>query len=125
MEKFIEALKERASFFLIEMGQFKPFSAIVRTNGEIVDTVTDSQSSSVDVMYELLLNRVQQDLNDGDIKASAIVLHGKADGYDTVVIEIFTKHEEKFQAAFPYTINRETVTFGEDLNKAFHTYTGW
>jgi hypothetical protein len=125
MEKFLEALKERACFFLIEIGQFKPFSAIVQANGEIVDIISDSQSSSVDVMYELLLKGVQLNFTDADIKASAIVLHGKADGYDTVVIEIFTSFEKKYQAAFPYTIYGETVTFGEDLNKAFHTYTGW
>ncbi|PWN64148.1 hypothetical protein [Chryseobacterium viscerum] len=123
MQKFLEALKERASFFLIEMGQFKPFSAIVQVDGEIKDIINDSQSYSLEIIYELLLKNVQQDLKNNNIKASAIVLTGKADGYDVVVIEIFTNLQEKYQAVFPYAINGEIVTFGTDLNKGYHTNT--
>lgn len=123
MEKFLQALKERAAFFLIEMRQFKPFSAVLRTDGEIVDIINDSQPSSMEGMYELLLKGVQQDLKDADIKASAIVLTGKADGYDAVVIEIFTNNQEKYQAVFPYTINDKIVNFRADLNKRYHTIT--
>lgn len=125
MEKFLDALKERAGFFLIEMGGFRPFRAFTQADGEIRDIVSNSEACSLEEMYVLLLKGVQQDLKDTNIKASAIVLTDKVDDDDLVVIEIFPNYREKYQAVFPYTINGETVIFGADLNKEYHTYTGW
>ncbi|ANF52976.1 hypothetical protein A0O34_21690 [Chryseobacterium glaciei] len=121
MEKFLEALKERAGFFLIEMGGFKPFRAFVLDNGEIRDIVSSSEICSVEEMYDLFLKDVEQDLNNIDIKVSAIVLSGQVDGYDVVVIEIFSHLQEKYQVVYPYNISGETVIFGVDANKEYHT----
>ncbi|AZA54518.1 MULTISPECIES: hypothetical protein [unclassified Chryseobacterium] len=120
MEKFLEALKKRAGSFLLKMEDFKPFSTNIRVDGQIIDTISNVEPCSIEEQYLSLLNGVQQDLKDSDIQASAIVLAGKADGYDVVLIEIFTALQKKYQLVFPYTIAGETVTFGMDLNREYH-----
>lgn len=124
MEKFIEALKERAGFFLCQMGQFRPFRVFIKS-GEVIDTVNNSSNFSENEMYELLLKEVHEDLKDPDIKASAIVLFGQSDGYDVIVVEIFRNLRKKYQAVFPYTIKDGNIHFGSDLNKRFQTGKEW
>ncbi|MFP3577949.1 hypothetical protein, partial [Brevibacillus sp. SIMBA_040] len=76
-------IKERAGFFLLEMGNFKPFRVILQADSQVIDTINEAECSSIETDYKLLLNQILQDLEDENIKASAIVLTGKADGYDT------------------------------------------
>jgi hypothetical protein len=123
MDGFLDALKERATFFLIEKADFRPFRTVLQADGEVRDTIGYSESGSIETQYQLLLKEVQEDLKDDNITASAIVLTGEGDGYNVVVIEIFSNLWEKYQAVFPYTIKGEIVNFGPDLNKAYHTIT--
>nr|WP_199156160.1 hypothetical protein [Pedobacter sp. ASV2] len=118
---FLETLKERAAFFLVEKEDFIPFRTIMQSDSEVKDIISNSESGKIEVQYQLLLIQIQQDLKDENIKASAIVLTGKADGYNTVVIEIFSNFKNKYQAVFPYTIIGNRVNFGADLNKDYHT----
>ncbi|MDQ0065117.1 hypothetical protein [Chryseobacterium lathyri] len=120
MEEFLEALRERAGFFLLQRGTFRPFRVLLQ-EGKVVDTVSESETLTDDIIYDILLNTVNLDLGDPDINASAIILHGESDGYQVVVIEIFRNLREKYQAVFPYFITDGHILFGEDLNKKYQT----
>lgn len=111
MESLIGLLQQRAEFFLRENGEFAPFGAYVRSNGEITDIASYSESTSSEEMYNILLKGVAQDLQDEDIRASAIALDGKYKGKNVLVIEIFLSEEDKYQAIYPYNINDGKVTF--------------
>ncbi|REC79440.1 hypothetical protein DRF60_06350 [Chryseobacterium elymi] len=124
MEAFINALKERAGFFLLQMGEFKPFRVFFRS-GEVVDTVKAYETFSETQIYDFLIKEVKLDLADSEITASAIVLTGQSDGYDVVVIEIFRNRRKKYQVVFPYTINNGTIIFGPDLNQSYQTDKDW
>ncbi|GEN71296.1 hypothetical protein [Chryseobacterium lathyri] len=124
MEAFLNALKERAGFFLLQMGEFKPFRVLFRS-GEVVDTVKAYETFSETQIYDFLIKEVKLDLADSEITASAIVLTGQSDGYDVVVIEIFRNRRKKYQVVFPYIINNGTIIFGPDLNQSYQTDKDW
>lgn len=124
MEKFLKALKERAAFFLAEMGQFEPFGVYMSLNGEVMDIKSPSERRSIEESYDFLLKCFNKDVDGDDARACAIVLNGNVDHKDLIVIEIFVPHQDKYQAVFPYTINGETVTFGDDANQKYNITLG-
>jgi len=124
MQELLEALKERAGFFLLQMGEFKPFRVLLRS-GEIVDTMTVYETFTENQIYDLLVKEVNIDLEDSDTKASAIVLLGQSDGYDIVLIEIFRKLRKKYQMVLPYSIKDGAIFFWGDLNKNYQTEKDW
>jgi len=115
MENLVGFIQERAEYFLKENGEFAPFGAYIRSNGEITDVIGYSENISSEEIYNILLKGIEQDLQDEDVRASAIGLDGNIDDSDVLVIEIFLSKDEKYQVIYPYTINNNKVTFGKKL----------
>lgn len=115
MENLIGSIQQRAEFFLKENGEFAPFGLYIRSNGEIMDILGYAESASSEEIYNILLKGVEQDLQDEDIRASAIAMDGRVEGKDVLVIEIFLSEEDKYQAIYPYVIEDKKVTFGKRM----------
>lgn len=124
MEEFLNVLKKQAAFFLLELEQFEPFGAYIGAKGEIINIKRQSEFNSIEESYELLLQRFKDGFDNNLFGASAIVLNGVADGKNMVIVEIFVPNLEKYQAVFPYMINSDIVTFGEDANKEYNKVLG-
>ncbi|RST27716.1 hypothetical protein [Chryseobacterium lacus] len=115
MENLNGFIQQKAELFLKENGEFAPFGAYINSNGDITNILGYSETASSQEIYEILLKGVEQDLQDEDIRASAIGMDGRIDGMDVLVIEIFLSKEEKYQAIYPYIIENDKVKFKEKL----------
>lgn len=115
MENLIGAIQQRAELFLKENGEFAPFGVYIRSGGEITDILGYAESTSSEEIYNILLKGVEQDLQDEDIRASAIAMDGRVDGKDVLLIEIFLSESDKYQAIYPYTIENNRITFGKRM----------
>lgn len=115
IENLIGLIQQRAELFLKENGEFAPFGAHVRSNGDIADIASYAENASSEEMYNILLKGVEHDLQDEDVRASAIALDGRIDGKDVLVIEIFLSTEDKYQAIYPYSIEDDKVTFDKRM----------
>ncbi len=80
MENLNGLIQQGAQLFLRENGGFAPFGAYVRSDGDITDIASYSESASSEEMYNILLKGVTQDLQDEEIRASAVALDGIVDG---------------------------------------------
>jgi len=115
MENLIGFMQQKAELFLNKNAEFAPFGAYIDRAGEITSIAGYSEKGSSLEIYETLLRGVEQDLQDENIRASAIGMDGRIDGMDVLVIEIFLSKEEKYQAIYPYIIEGYQVKFKERI----------
>ncbi|ASE62036.1 hypothetical protein CEQ15_11310 [Chryseobacterium indologenes] len=113
IEKLLTAIKDQATKFLIENGEFAPYATNIRADGKLNYISAYSESANSQEMYDILLEGAYDDLKDEDIRVYAIAQNGKYQGKDVLVIDLILSAEDKFQQTYPYTIDGKQVKFGE------------
>jgi hypothetical protein len=117
MKKLIDAILQRAKIFIIKNGSFAPFGLYITKDEKIIDIIVDSKRADSKEIYEILLKGVEQDLQDENIIASAIVLNGFFKDKDVVVIDVYLSKEDRYQAIYPYSIKKSKVIFETSINR--------
>ncbi|MFC3356025.1 hypothetical protein [Sphingobacterium zeae] len=111
----LNAIKEQAEKFLLESREFAPYGTFVRADGSLTYISAYSESTDSKEMYDILLKAAYEYLEDDDVRVYAIAMDGKYQGTDVLVIELILSPEDVYQQAYPYIIEEETITFGENL----------
>ncbi|MBF6643664.1 hypothetical protein IVN40_05630 [Chryseobacterium indologenes] len=113
IEKLLNAIKEQATKYLIESGEFAPYATYVRANGNLTNISAYSESTNSKEMYDILLAGAYDDLKDEDIRVYAIAQDGRYQGKDVLVVDLILSPESRFQQIYPYTKDGENVKFEE------------